>query len=105
MVVSELGWFDRRIAEVVTDDGTVGYLRVKLQRSVWSNGKSDVGVDLSVVLQHVDGWTFSDRADPEPDDAQEELQSGTIEWFGRQLRIARWLGDAEAALIGETHFA
>lgn len=86
--------------------GQPGYLLVKLQTEPWSGGKDDIGVDLNVVIRGDQGWVFSDRADPEPDDALEELRLGVIDWFGEEMSIIRWLDDDdEAQEVIKTHFA
>lgn len=105
MVVDPILSFDRKVAEIRTNKGQDGYLFVKLQLQPWSGGKDDIGVDLNVVIDGDDGWVFSDRSDLEPDDAREELRSGIIEWFGKQLNIVRWLDNAAAQEVRKTHFA
>lgn len=106
-VVDPIRQYDRGVPEVRTDNGGRGYLYVKLDDSAWSDGRRDIGVDLSVVLQAAStasNWNFSDRSDPDPDDARSELVSGVIEWYGEVLRVHRWLDEEEARSVVHEHF-
>ncbi|NJP35752.1 hypothetical protein [Micromonospora thermarum] len=50
VVVDPIWEFDRRVAEVRADDGTEGYLSVRLDDTPWSDGSRETAVDRSVVL-------------------------------------------------------
>lgn len=105
MVVSRIKQFDNKVGELRTHGGETGYLLVRIQDQPWSDGNTDLGVDLSVDLFDGRNWTFSDRADPDPDDALVELESGILEWFGNRIPIVRWLNEQEGRDVIRDHFA
>ncbi|MEU2611106.1 hypothetical protein ABZ570_05870 [Micromonospora sp. NPDC007271] len=109
MTVDPVWNYDGKVAEVRSDRGDRGYLLVRLTDATWSDGKRGTAVDLSVVLKADESdqpsWRFSDRADPDPDDARTELVDGRIEWFGQVLHVQRWLGAADAQAVVTEHFA
>lgn len=102
MVVRRLEDFDGRVASVRSGGGFDGYLRVRLVR--WRDSEIP-GVDLDLVLNTDVGWQFSDRADPDPSDATDELNAGNVHWYGDHLIVQGWLSSAEADLIVAEHFA
>ncbi|WP_018353077.1 hypothetical protein [Longispora albida] len=106
VVVSDLGRFNDKIAFVRTESGEQGFLLVHVQTLSWSDGTATTGVDFSLVLRNRSGvWSFSDRADPDDADAPAELASGRVDWYGRVLRVERWLEGAEATAVFSEHFA
>ncbi|MFC0002786.1 hypothetical protein [Micromonospora siamensis] len=105
MAADPIWEFDRRVAEVRADDGATGYLYVELDDSPRGDGLREVSVDMTLVPANGgprragDYWWFSDRADPDPGDAREELRTGLVDWYGRTLRVQRWLSGPESDLI------
>ncbi|MGY0234098.1 hypothetical protein [Longispora urticae] len=106
VVVEGAARFGGRIATVVSGDGAAGYLLVHVEVLPWSDGTTTTGVDLLLMLDDGNGnWSFSDRADPDDTDALEELNTGTVDWYGRTLTVTRWLEGSEADEIRRTRFA
>lgn len=102
MVVSRLEDFDGRVARVRSEAGFDGYLWVRLVR--WRDCEVP-GVDLDLVLNTDVGWQFSDRADPDPSDATDELNAKNVQWYGGRLTIEAWLDRGDADLVVAEHFA
>lgn len=103
MVVRRVEDFDGCVASVRGADGVRGYLRVRIVH--WKDANVPPGVDMDLVLKTHMGWQFSDRADPDPSDAVDELNSGSIQWYGQELAVQHWLDHADADSIVAEHFA
>jgi hypothetical protein len=98
----------RKVAEVYTADDRRGYLLIIPDGARSTDGRSSLIVDLQLVLQspfNGDRWEFSDRADPEPEYALQEMRDGVFEWYGNRLYVRRWLDGEERRQIVDRFFA
>jgi hypothetical protein len=96
------------VAFIRSSDGETGYLYIKLDQSPPREIPIEVAVYFAVVLttNHASGvWEFSDRMDPDADDAREELVDGKIVWFGKSIDVVEWLDEDAAAQVIGRHFA
>lgn len=100
--------FDGKVAEFTSPTGANGYLAVRVERVIARQGRKrfpKVYVYLDAAIRSGTGeeWEFSDRADPEYDDALAELTANKVDWYGQELELV-WLGPDEAERLRRSVF-
>lgn len=100
--------FDGKVAEFTSATGANGYLAVRVEKAIarrrWKRIPK-VFVYLDAAIRSGDGgeWEFSDRADPEYDDALAELTASKVDWYGDEFELV-WLGPDEAERVRRSVF-
>ena len=96
--------FAERIAELMVNGVTVGYLQPTPVELYSKKHPPRQGVDLDVVLIASDGeWTTIDFAIPEIESFQERASSGELS-LNDQMYALQWLDEAETARVRQRYF-